>query len=1057
MKVAVCCLAILLATGVVYAQSSEITGQVTDTSGAAVAGANIMVRHVSTGIARNGVTNQEGYYTFRLLSSGAYELAAKSDGFKSVTRSGITLEIGQTARIDFRLEVGEVREQVMVQDTSPILQTEKASVSQLVSQQSVLDLPLNGRNFTSLATLVPGAIGGSGSSWADTASVRVNGMRDSSTSFVIDGVSSTNQTFSGTSLTPPPDAIQEFKVHTNSLSAEHGQAGAVIEVQLKSGTNQLHGGVYNFLRNDKLDARNFFSLSKAPLRQNQFGGQLGGPIRRNRTFIFGAYEGTVVRSASTRNAVVPSAAMRTGDFSALAAIKDPLTGQSFPGNQIPASRLSPQTKYFLDFIPAPNNARGTYIDNARVTSDTHQADIRADHHLSDVDQVYVTYSLQNRSRVSPGSLPQNGGTSVDMRFQRAGIAEIHTFGPTVVNEFRVGYLRSYSNQTQQGLGTDYNAKAGIGGLAQTGAEFPGFPGLSISGYTGLNANSWIPIRFRESMYEIRDNISWVRGSHTVKAGFYYRKLHDDQYNAAYSRGYFNFTGTYSGNAFGDYILGYPYSGGRSFPRNLFGFSQRNEGAYVQDDWKVTPRLTLNLGLRYELNHPARMLHNQGATMDYPGRRILVASGDDGNINLVSQQVTAFAYPMFSDIIVSSAKAGLPATLRHVDANNFGPRVGAAYQLPANLVVRAGYGIMYALEQGNQMVSTQMINIPFIADELSTYNTTPVPTRDMTNFFQPFTAGGFGLGSVTFYDMNPNRRDLYLQQWNFALQTSVAGAVSLEAAYVGSKGTRLSFSAPQNVPDPGPGTIQSRRAWTRFGEGSYIDSVGNSTYNSLQLKAEVRNRRGFSMLASYTFGKSLSDQSGDNQSSSVQDFRNWRAEKGRDNWDIRHVFVLSSTYALPVLRDRQGWIGFALGGWNLSNVLAMYSGSPFTPGISVDTANTGRSLRPNRIASGRLDKRSIERWFDASAFQVPAQYTYGNSSRNILEGPATRRWDIGILKNFPVHAMGEKAFVQFRAEFFNFLNTPPFGTPTSNIQSAKVAQILSAGSPRQAQMALKLSF
>ncbi len=1054
-----CCLAILIAAaaGAAFAQSSEITGQVTDSSGAAIAGANITARHVSTGIARNSVTNQEGYYTFRLLGSGAYELMAQSGGFKSVTRSGITLEIGQIARVDFRLEVGEVREQVMVQDTSPILQTEKASVSQLVSQQSVLDLPLNGRNFTTLATLVPGAIGGTGSSWADTASVRVNGMRDSSTSFMIDGVSATNQTFSGTSLTPPPDAIQELKVHTNSLSAEHGQAGAVIEVQLKSGTNELHGGAYDFLRNDKLDARNFFALTKAPLRQNQLGGQLGGPIIKNRTFIFGAYEGTVVRSASTRNAVVPSTAMRTGNFSGLAAIKDPLTSQPFANNQIPSNRISPQTKYFLDFLPSPNNAGGTYIDNARATSDTHQADIRIDHHLSQTDQINATYSIQNRSRVSPGSLPQNGGTSVDLRFQRAGLGEIHTFGPTVMNEFRVGFMRSHSNQTQQGLGTDYNAAAGIGGLAQTGAEFPGFPGLSISGYTGLNANSWVPIRFRESMYEIRDNISWVRGSHTVKAGFYYRKLHDDQYNAAYSRGYFNFTGTYTTHAVADYLLGYPYSGGRSFPRNLFGFSQRNEGAYVQDDWKLTPLLTLNLGLRYELNHPATMLHNQGATMDFVGRRVIAASDDGGNINLVSQQVTQFAYPMFADIIVPSSKAGLPATLRKVDANNFGPRLGAAVQLPRNFVVRTGYGIMYALEQGNQMVSTQMINIPFIADELSTYNTTPVPTKDMTTFFQPFTTGGFGLGSVTFYDMNPNRRDLYMQQWNFALQTSVAGAVSLEAAYVGSKGTRLSFSAPQNVPDPGPGTIQSRREWTRFGGGVYLDSVGNSTYHSLQMKAEVRNRRGFSMLASYTNGKSISDQSGDNQSSSVQNPRNWHGEKGRDSWDLRHVFVLSSTYELPFFKDKQGWIGHAIGGWHLSNVVAMYSGYPFTPTIGVDVANTGQSQRPNRIAGGRLSNPTIARWFDASAFQVPAQYTYGNSGRNVLEGPATRRWDIGVLKNFPVPPMGEKAFLQFRAEFFNFLNTPPFSTPTANIQSANVGRILSAGSPRQAQMALKLSF
>ncbi|MEB2364235.1 MAG: TonB-dependent receptor [Bryobacteraceae bacterium] len=1045
------------ADGSVLAQSSEFTGQVTDITGAVIAGANITARHLSTGVSRSTITNEGGYYTIRLLNSGPYELIAQSAGFKSITRSGITLEIAQTARVDFRLEVGEVREQVVVNDSAPILQTESASVSQLISQQSVLDLPLNGRNFTALATLVPGTVGGGGSSWVDSYGVVVNGMRASSTSFVIDGVSATNQTFSGTSLTPPPDAIQEFKVHTNSLSAEHGQGGAVINVQLKSGTNELHGGFYDFVRNEKLDARNFFARRNAPLRQNQFGGQLGGPLIRNRSFLFGDYEGTVVRTGSTRNAVVPSPAIRSGDFSGLTTIKDPLSGTPFPGNRIPANRTSPQALYFLDFIPQPNSPTGTYIDNARATSDTHQFDVRFDHHFSEMAQVNATYSFQQRNRVSPGGLPENGGTTADLRFQRIGIGEIHTFNPSTMNEFRVGYLRSVSTQTQQGLGTDHAAKAGIGGLQQTAAEFPGFPGLGISGYTGFNANFWVPIRFREVMFELRDNISWVRNTHTIRAGFYYRHMREDSFNAGYSRGNLSFTGVYSGESFADYLLGYPYSGNRSFPRNLSGIIQHNENAYIQDDWKVTPRLTLNLGLRYELNHPATGLHNQAASLDFLRRRILVSSDDQGNINLTSQQVSKFAYPMFADVIVPSSKAGLPRTLRLVDANNFAPRVGAAVQLPHNFVLRSGYGFLYALEQGNQMVSTQMINIPFIADELSNFNTRPVPTKDMTNFFQPFSTSGFGLGPVFFFDLDPNRRDLYLQQWNFAVQTSIGGAVSLEAAYVGSKGTKLSFSVPRNVPDPGPGSIQARREWSRFGEGVYLSSMGNSTYNSLQMKAEVRNRRGFSMLASYTFGKSISDQSGDNQNSSVQDPRNPRAEKGRDSWDRRHIFIFSSTYALPFFGNTSGLVRHVLGGWNVSNVVAMWTGAPFTPGISVDTANTGRSMRPDRIADGRLAQPTIERWFDPAAFRIPGQYTYGNSGRNILEGPSTRRWDFGVLKNFPIHLLGEGSTLQFRAEFFNFLNTPPFGTPTANIQSSRVGQILSAGAPRQIQFALKVMF
>ena len=884
----------------------------------------------------------------------------------------------------------------------------------------------------------------------------MNGMRASSTSFIIDGVSSKSQVFSGTSLTPPPDAILELKVHTSSMSAEYGQGGAVIEVQLKSGANQVHGGFYDFLRNDKLDARNFFALKKAPLRQNQFGGQLGGPIVKNKTFIFGDYEGTVVRSSSTLNAVVPSVAMLSGDFSGLNPIKDPLSGQPFPGNRIPASQLSPQAAYFSQFFPAPNNPSGTFIQNASSPSDTHQFDVRFDHHFSEADQLYASDSFQQRSRTSPGSLPANGGVTANMRFQRVAIGEIHVFNPTVMNEFRVGYFRTTALQVPQGLGTDYAAKAGIGGLQQTAAEFPGFPQLSISGYTGVNGNAYIPIRFREPISELRDNVTLIRGRHTMKVGLYLRRALADQFNAAYSRGSFSFTGTYAGNAFADFLLGLPYQGSRSFPRNLFAVNQRNENFYVQDDWKFTPRLTLNLGLRYELNHPATMQYNQGASMDFARRQIVVASDAQGNINVTSQQVAKFAYPLFSDIIVPSSKAGVPQSLRRIDANNFAPRLGAAYQLHRNLVVRAGYGIMYALEEGNQILSTMAINVPFIADELATFNTTPVPTKNLTNLFQPFGIGGLGLGPVYFFDLNPNRRDLYIQQWNLALQTSIGGVLALEGAYVGNKGTDLSFSAPMNVPLPGPGNIQDRRAWTRFGAGTYLDNVGNSTYNSFQGKVEIRNRRGFSMLASYTFGKSISNQSGDNQNSSVQDPNNLKAERADDGYR-HHNFVFSSTYAMPFFKDKRGVAGWLLGGWNLSNVVAIQSGALFTPGISVDPANTGNSMRPNRIADGRLSQPSIQRWFDVSAFSVPAQYTYGNAGRNILEGPGIRSWNCGLLKNFNAGKLREGAALQFRAEFFNFLNTPPFNNPVSNIQSSTAGMILGAGAPRQVQLALKATF
>ncbi len=1041
-----------------FGQWAQITGQLMDPSGAGIPDATAKATNVSTGVVKSSITNKLGYYTILYLTPSTYDVSVQAQGFKSATRSGVVLEVGQIARIDFSMEVGQIQQSIeVVSAAAPLLQTESTSVAQLIRQESLQELPLNGRNFTSLASLVPGVTSGGTSDYADSSAIRANGMRVSSTAFDIDGASVINQTFSGTSMSPPPDAMMEFRVQTNNMSAEYGQAGAVISAQIRSGTNQLHGGAYEFLRNDALDARNFFALRKSPLRQNQFGGWLGGPIIKDHSFLFGSYQGTRIRQALTRNAVVPSEAMRSGNFSGVAAIRDPLTGQPFENGRIRDNRISPQASYFLQYYPLPNNPSGTYIFNAASSSGTEQGDLRFDHHFSDTDQVYVSYGILDRNYYTPGGLPANGGVNADVRVQRAGVGHVHTFGPSMINELRVGLLRSRAAQTQQDLGVDHIGQSGIGGLAETSAEFPGFPGLGIAGYQGVNGNLFVPIRFREQTMELRDTFSWIRSKHSVKAGFYFRRVVIDAFNSGFSRGNFTFNGQYAGNAFADFLLGLPFRGQRTFPRNLLGGSQNSQSFFVQDDWKVTPRLTFNFGLRYDLNNPAQYLHNQAATIDFANRRIIAASDSEGHINMESQQVTRIAYPLFADIIIPSSQSGINSSLRNRDLNNWAPRLGAALRLTNDLVFRGGYGIFYPLEEGNQLFSTTIANTPFIVDELATFNTTPVPAKDLTNLFRPYTPGAITIGPLFFFDMDVNRRDLYIQQWNAALQKTLGGVITVEAAYVGNKGTNLSFSAPINIPAPGPGTIQDRREWTRFSEGVRFMNRGNSIYHALQDKAEIRNLHGFSMLASYTLGKSISDQSGDFQGSTVQNPANWAAERGRDDWDRRHMFVLSSTYEIPFLRQQRGLLGQVAGGWNLSNIITLYSGLPFTPTNSLNTANTGRPQRPDRIGDGYLENRSIARWFDASAFRTPAPYTYGNSGRNILDGPGGRTWDIGLLKNFNLSALREEMRLQFRAEAFNLTNTPPFGNPVANIQAGNVGQILSAGQPRRIQLALKVRF
>jgi hypothetical protein len=633
------------------------------------------------------------------------------------------------------------------------------------------------------------------------------------------------------------------------------------------------------------------------------------------------------------------------------------------------------------------------------------------------------------------------------------LSETHSVTPALFNEFRLGYVRTRFYNEPEGLGTNHTVLSGISGFAEQSSDFPGFPGLGITGYLGFNPNAFSPIQFRDNKYEIQDSLTWIRGAHSVRIGAHFRRYDTATTNAARSRGDFTFNGTYTGNAWSDFLLGLPFQGRRTFPRNLFGIKYLyNEHFFVQDDWKLSPRLTLNLGLRYELNHQLRTLHNQNASADPVLQRIVVASDSEGRINIDGQQVGRFLYPLFQDVIVPSSSVGLDGSLRHLDKNNFAPRFGIAWRpTGGTFVVRAGYGIFYGLIQGNRAESTGIVNAPFLADELSNFNTTPVPTKTLANMFSPVSQG-LNLVPLNFFQIDPYTRDPYFQEWNFTLQKSLRNVISLEAAWVGAKGTNIEFSRPVNVPRPGPGDIQARRLWQRFAAGTYVENSGYSTYNALQVKAEMRFWRGLSFLNSYAFGKSIDNLSSDVQGFASQDPDNNNAEKGVSDYDVKHRYVLSANYALPLAGAGQGVLAHIVKNWELGSIVTVQSGLPFTPSIATDPANTGTSRRPDRLASGTVSDRTLLRDFDVSAFRVPQPFTYGNSGRNILYGRGFRNWDFIVVRNFPMH---ERARLQFRGEFFNFTNTPAFGNPVGNIQAANAGQILSAGEPRSIQLALKL--
>lgn len=1059
-----------------FSQSGQITGLISDPAGTSIPGAKVVVRNVDTGIPTETNTNDQGYYTFPLLNPGTYDLNIQKPGFKSTTRPGIKLDVAQVARVDLALPLGEVKDSVTVVAEAPILSSERATIGQTIGNKKILDLPLNGRDFTQLATLVPGAISRGTNASLEAPSISVNGSRNSKTVFMVDGGSVSSQYFDVASVVPSVDAIQEFTVQSNAFAAENGQGTAIISASLKSGTNQLHGSAFEFLRNQVLDARNFFNTTgvRPPVKQNQFGVTMGGPVifpkvfnGKDRTFIFGDFEGTRIRRAQTFNTLVPSAAMRRGDFSELAApLYDPATirndpsrpGQTlrdpFPGNVIPTERLAKEATYYLPFYPLANTPGGTFNFAPSRANTTDKFDFRVDHRFSERDSLNSSYSFNQAETYSPGQFEANGGVALSVRKQRAGLAETHLFGPSTVNEFRLNYVRTRFVNAPQGLGTNHTVLSGIGGFVEQSGDFPGFPGLGFTGYLGFNANAFSPIKFRDNKYEISDSLTWIRGAHSFKAGVLLRRYDTNTTNAARSRGDFTFNGSYSGNSFADFLLSVPFQGRRTFPRNAFGIKpMANEHFFVQDDWKLTPRLTLNIGMRYELNHPPLVLHDQMASTDPVLQRIVVASGSDGKMTITGQQIGPFLYPLFADVIVPSSSVGLGPSLRYLDKNNFAPRFGLAWRAKSDFVVRLAYGVFYGLIQGNRSESTGIVNAPFLADELSNFNTSPMPVKTLANMFSPISQG-LNLIPLNFFQIESNMRDPYFQQWNVALQKLVAKVISLEAAYVASKGTKIEFSRPVNVPAPGPGTIQNRRLWTRFASGTYVENGGYSNYHALQAKLEVRSWHGFSLLSSYAFAKSMDNLSGDNQGFSSQDPNNNNGEKALSDYDVKHRFVSSLNYSLPFGRGGPKRLSPLIRDWELGSIVTFQSGLPFTPSIGTDPANTGTSLRPNRIGNGKLDNRTLFLDFDPTAFAVPTAFTYGNSSRNILYARGFRNWDLIISRNF---ALWESVRLQFRAEFFNFTNTPAFGSPVSNIQAANVGRVLSAGEPRDIQLALKLSF
>ena len=1081
----ICVFAILavsfLSTSRLHAQATaSMVGTVHDSTGAVVPGASVTALNRDTGFSRTVVTNSQGSYEITSVPTGPYTLTAVLKGFKQSLVPNFVLQVEQKALIDITLSPGAVTQTVNVTEAPTLIQTENSSLGQVITHQQIVDLPLNGSHVTQLTELTPGAItsntkgGPSAASNTGFTTVAVSGGQSEKTEFILDGITDTEQLYNGIQFEPSVDFVQEFKVLSNSFPAEYGRGSAEVLMSTRSGTNQIHGTVFEFLRNNAMDALPYFAAkgtSTAPLRRNQFGGAIGGPILKNRLFYFLNYNGVRLDQPQEENQIVPSSTLRSGDLSGLVgpAAHDPFTLQPFPNNQIPKQELDAAAQFFLnpDIIPLPNQPDGLhYIWGGAATSNTDQGDIRIDYQISQKDSLFGRFSINDNLQYSPGGLPAFGGTTNTINTQNIGVGYTHIFTPNLLNNLRIGYGHLLYENSPQGLGKNYTAEAGILGFEETSKIFPGYPYLSLgSNYAPVNGNPYSPLINPTTTWELSDIVSWNKGKHSLSMGVDARRFHLSSTNSAYSRGYFAFQGGFTGNQFTDFLTGFPGFGLRDFPRNTFGERDFGIPLFIQDDWKATNNLTINLGLRYDFALAPVQDLAQNAYFDINTGKFIVSVYKNGMPNLMTQQVAQTAYDQYSSDIVTAAQAGISNNLQTISKKDFAPRIGFAFRPFDNdtTVIRGAYGVFYTLMPGNPTVSQAIINVPFIEDSSLNAPATPSASSNFENFFNfPFGAGG----AVYISAKDLNIRPPYNQEWNLAVQRELVRNLAVTVAYAGNKGSRLEKDIPLNeaTPSADPSApLGPRRAWPAFGEGDNFTNIGNSIYNALQITLEKRASSGFTFLSAFTWSKLINDMNIDDEGP-VQNPQNLGLDRGLGSQDVKFRSVTSVIYALPFGRGMRFGsnisrpLDLALGGWRFGAIVQAQSGTPFTPTMEADPANTGYSYdqRPNRNGSGKLSNPTIAKWFDYTAFSVPANGTFGTSGRNILRGPGLDNWDISLLKDFHFN---QRIYAEFRAEAYNVFNHPQFYNPNTDIEAGPgvAGTITSATGSRQMQVALKIYF
>jgi len=1094
--------------------TATLSGRVLDPSGGVVVGAKVTARSVATNLERMATTGPEGTFVLALLPAGEYTLTAEAEGFKKEVRSGIVLQVGQQARLDLKLTLGSRMEVVEVREDIPLVQTENAALGGVVDQIKVSHLPLNLRSFLSLAQLQPNVfLPAQGSTLGFRGGFNVAGSSEVSNNFLLDGIDNLDETTNQPNHTPLLDTVREFRVLTGVYSAEYGrQAGGQIVVSTKGGSNEFHGSVFEFHRNDDLDAQNFFAPRKSEFKRNQFGGTFGGPIRRDKIFFFGSYGGLRAGSQRAAVATVPTVRMHNGDFSELliagspcapqgrsVCIKNPRTGANYPGNIIQQPDWHPIGKALLDLYPTANVVPGALARNLPVgaveTTRLDQFSVRVDHKLSDSTTIFGSYNFADSSTKAPIANPLCGGRIIPgygcdelQRTQHVALNLTHTFSPRLILETRVGYNRFGFFRLQEDRNLDIVKKLGIGGLPDAGVTpfNNGAPALIVSGFSTLGGPTNLPQGRHDNTYHYVANMTWIRGAHSFKFGADIRRFLFNSFFTSFGRGLFRFNGQYTRHAVADLLLGLTNRAERNPGEPFHNAKTFSSGFYFQDDWKITPDFTLNWGLRYELNLVPIESVNKFASFD-PARSTMRVAGGREALPIVDTSVPG----LFLRILPGP---DVGRRLWETDKNNWAPRLGFAWKPwgSPRWVIRGGYGLYYNMQIVGNGITPLNRNLPFrLRQNFDNTATFGSATFTLTNAF-----GGSAAGTLSAPGIDKKFLTAYLHQWSLGVQRELLKDLAVDVSYLGSKGTRLpaSINLGQALTSGGP------RPFKGWGDINFIVSDANSNYHGLQVRVEKRFSGGFQFLSSYTWSRSIDNSPGistssDASNSTPQNRFNRRAERGRSDFDISHRYVLSSTYELPVgrgkrfLGDASGILETILGGWEVNGILTLQTGAPFTVVLSSnfnESLSFVRSDRPNIVGDpfkpGSVAAnptctplqpdvvRDPAKWFNPCAFLVAPRGSFGNLGRNALVGPTLKNLDFGVFKNFSV---GERLKIQFRAEFFNLANHPNFGLPnnvigrfdaaTRRITDARVGVIESAadkdftGAQRQIQFGLKWSF